>query len=334
MPPPRTDLPPKRRTVPSYPLFLALFGVPGTAKTTQLLTVLYGMAMRGRAKVAAQPNGIASFETATGLIFPSKAVEIFERIDQVTAFTVANKGKLWAIGHDDASAMLDESYAKHEAESPVGQSGKKDAFHAPREIKADITRLKTASRFAGAHVICTYHEQSRSIKKDQQTGEDKLIRGGTKVPNKELVNFLLGALDGALRAVPEPTAKPFPGVYYYKPNDPLWAVKDRVFGCCDAKTPLNLGELMRHRSIEVPRHQDPKMDAHIEAFVQDLAMDCWSTGNDGPVMKECLPLLVAELGPEYASWVVDDAMARVAIWRKQQPQSSPEAAIMARWGIK
>jgi hypothetical protein len=265
------------------PPFGIVFGPSKTGKT-----LCVGAAAAGGLIVAA-PGALLPLTTHLGIEkLNEKRVAGISDVIATLKSSEAKRAKFVYV--DDLSIIVDRSF-----------KGNWNELGDNVLATADATRDLTES---GIPVFFTMHEQP------PRESSGKHVRGGPSLPGQYPEKFSALA-DVVLRVVPEPTASPWPFVFWSRAR-PEWLAGDRLSifpdGC-----PLNIAEGLRARGIDVPRAIGFEwMDAAVEKVSIKLEADI---DNWREILREWMKANQSKKPIPHLRWAASDALHRTIFKR-------------------
>ena len=212
------------------PVMACVYGPSGVGKTSDL-----GFSFPHALFIAA-PGALQSVRNLCG--YNPKSISL-NTIQEVTKILPDIAGHFDAVVIDDFSFLAEQTFSVLEKKHKGFQ-----LWGALRDATLDF---RDKARHSGIHVVLTAWEAGPRV-----SANGKKIRGGPKLSG-DLPEQLPAMCDVVLRAVHEPTRKPWPVVYRCG-TDPGYSMKDRynVASVVDP-APLNLGEILRAAGVNLTR---------------------------------------------------------------------------------
>lgn len=267
-----------------------------------------------------QRNAIVSAPAVLGWKpFEIRSYDLMQIIDVI--IPLAKRAGYNAISIDDFSFI---------AEALVQQLGG-SGWQFWQALRALLLRFRQAARDAGIHVVINSHETGPHDHKG------RFIRGGPKLPMREVTEDLPALFDVILRVGTEPQYAQqygWPACFKCDPNDTNWISKDR-FNVCGSTTPLNLGEILRaagyagdhpHALRRAPglEWQDGIVEWAAQ-MIQGGQPDTQVFGQVAQYAQQAYTPPSPELFAKHLVWTLNDVRARVHL-RKNKPVYSALSA--------
>ena len=189
------------------------------------------------------------------------------------------------------------------------------------KVREIFLNFRATARACGIHAWVNCHEVSAQTK--EKNGQR--LRGGPKLPMKDLTEDIPPLFDWVLRAHIDPTRVmpgtgvgfvPWAGTYRCNRNELDWITKDR-HGVTPDYSPMNIGELMRAAGYVVERIKDLEwQEEFIEWGAQQLTPSFAGTGSivEADVYRQAIEAARPRLtDPRHARLLLRDMRDRARI---------------------
>lgn len=244
---------------------------------------------------AAAPGALNSVKSICG--YEPQSVQL-DTIEEATRLITEVKGKYEWLIIDDFSFMAEQSFSKAEK--------KYNGFKVWGALRDAALNFRNTARASDINVALNCWEKPPKV-----NNNGAQVRGGPLLSGR-LPEEIPAMCDLVLRGCHDPRRKPWPAVYRCT-LDPNWVMKDRfnIAPQCDP-CPMNLGELLRARGINVPRHPDlPDQEEWVATLSERILS--WDKFDPAGVNELYTTLRDGGVSTTVARWTMRDALDRAHI---------------------
>lgn len=294
------------------PLFILIYGQPGTGKTMDLAR------FAGRGLFVVAPGAMRNAPALWGIPrdkLDAQCLAATTFVDAGRQIAAAKKAGVETIIFDEATYML-------EARVTQLKGTMRDTQKMFGQILDETMAFRVQAREAGMNVIVNAHESGPRLHNGVQQPGMAAFPGQTRDKMPAMCDLVFRATsDGTMPGQ-------FKGVYRTRDNTGNWVLKTRVGGYAMPETmPMNLAEILRSEGYVVARRADwPWQEEWVEHIARALVSNY---DQRAAIFTEAeARLREMNIHPGAVHWTLSDALARTII-RIAQRNVSAAGALLA-----